>query len=69
MKINTTNYSSFPDQVVPEAVKNSFDYGLQVAQAIEGQWFRNYRGGMGSAERNGGYAVNMNNFHNLRMVT
>ena len=67
MKINTTNYSSFPDQVVPESVKNGFEYGSQVGQAIEGQWFRNYRGGMGSAERNGGYAVNMNTFHTLRL--
>ena len=30
-----TNYnSSFPDQVVSDEVKNSYDYGLQVGQAM-----------------------------------
>ncbi len=61
MQINTTDYSSFPDQVVPEAEKSTLDYGLQVARAIEGQWFRNSRGA------NGGYAVNFNTYHTLRL--
>ena len=34
--IYTNNRSSFPDQVVPQETKMSIDYGLQVAQAIEG---------------------------------
>ena len=38
MKITNT-YSSFPDQVVPDEVKKSLDYGKQVGQAIEGDWF------------------------------
>ena len=39
------NYNSaFPDQVVPEEEKKSRDYGLQVAQAIEHEWFRNSSG-------------------------
>ena len=42
--ITTTTYSSFPDQVVPKSVKDSLEYGLQVGRAIEGEWFRNYRG-------------------------
>jgi len=56
-----TNYnSSFPDQVVPDAVKNSYDYGLQVAQAIENEWFsQDYSG-----ER---YLQNFQNFHRLRL--
>ncbi len=43
--INTNYNSSFPDQVVPDSVKNSYDYGLQVAQAIENEWFRQDIGG------------------------
>ena len=39
------NYNSaFPDQVVPEEEKKSREYGLQVAQAIEHEWFRNSSG-------------------------
>jgi len=37
--IETSYGSSFPDQVVPDAVKASYDYGLKVGQAIEGEWF------------------------------
>ena len=56
-----TNYnSSFPDQVVPDAVKNSYDYGLQVAQAIENEWFnQDYSGDR--------YLQNFQNFHRLRL--
>ena len=61
MQITTISNSSFPDQIVPEEVKQSLDYGLQVGRAIEGEWFRNYRGG--------GYrfATNFNNYHRLRL--
>ena len=45
MKITNT-YSSFPDQVVPDEVKSSIDYGKQVAQAIEGDWFSGTRSGV-----------------------
>ena len=31
--INTNYNSSFPDQVVPDSVKNSYDYGIQVGRA------------------------------------
>ena len=44
MQIYTNNNSSFPDQVVPDAEKATLDYGLAVGRAIEGEWFRNYRG-------------------------
>ena len=59
--ILTNTYSSFPDQVVSEEVKNSIDYGLQVGRAIEGEWFRNYRG-LGYR-----YATNFENYHRLRL--
>jgi hypothetical protein len=61
MQINTNMNSSFPDQVVPDAEKATWEYGLSVGRAIEGEWFSNYNGG--------GYrfATNYNNFHNLRL--
>ena len=43
--INTNYNSSFPDQVVPDSVKNSYDYGIQVGRAIENEWFRQDIGG------------------------
>jgi hypothetical protein len=42
--INTNYNSSFPDQVVPDVEKASYEYGLQVGRAIESEWFRNDRG-------------------------
>ncbi len=63
MQISYNTNSSFPSQVVPDAEKATLEYGLAVGRAIEGEWFRNYRGGaMGS-----GYAINYNNYHNLRL--
>ena len=38
--INTNYNSSFPDQVVPDVEKASYEYGLQVGRAIESEWFR-----------------------------
>ena len=63
MQISYTSNSSFPDQVVPAAEKATLEYGLAVGRAIEGEWFKNYRGGVNSP----GYAVNFNEFHNLRL--
>ena len=42
--VNINYNSAFPDQVVPEEEKKSREYGLQVAQAIEGEWFKNSSG-------------------------
>jgi hypothetical protein len=39
MQVYTNTNSSFPDQVVPDEVKASEDYGLKVGRAIEGEWF------------------------------
>ncbi|HJO96284.1 MAG TPA: hypothetical protein QF753_23060 [Victivallales bacterium] len=58
--INTGTNSSFPDQVVPDEVKQSYDYGLQVARAIEGEWFHGYNSGSR-------FSVNYNNFHFRRL--
>jgi hypothetical protein len=60
--IYTNNRSSFPDQVVPQETKMSIDYGLQVAQAIEGEWFRQGVGG-------NRYAFNYNIFHQRRLYS
>ena len=57
----TTTYSTFPDQVVPAAEKATYEYGLKVARAIEGEWFRSSQG---AGPR---YMANYNNFHNLRL--
>jgi hypothetical protein len=62
MQIQTYNGSSFPDQVVPEEVKQSIDYGRQVGRAIEGDWFSGTRTGV-----SGRYNTNYNNFRNLRL--
>ena len=62
MQIQTYNGSSFPDQIVPDEVKDSLDYGRQVGRAIEGDWFSGTRSGV-----SGRYNTNYNNFRNLRL--
>ena len=61
--VYTTTQSSFPDQVVPDAEKDSLDYGLQVGRAIEGEWWD----GAGSNWGNTRYGFNYANFHRLRL--
>ena len=57
-----TNYnSSFPDQVVPDVEKASYDYGLQVGRAVESEWFKSDRGWQDR------FDTNYNNFHRLRL--
>jgi len=61
MKIYTNTNSAFPSQVVSDEEKASWDYGLQVSQAIENEWFDQGR-------TNGNrYLSNSNNFHQLRL--
>ena len=50
----------FPSQVVSDAEKLSYDYGLKVAKAIETEWFNNDRG-------SNRFRTNNNNFHSLRL--
>ena len=52
--------SYFPNQVVSDAEKLSYDYGLKVAKAIETEWFYDDR-------RHTRYEANFNDFHNLRL--
>ena len=51
---------NFPSQVVSDAEKLSYDYGLKVAKAIEEEWFHNDRQG-------NRFRTHKNNFHNLRL--
>ena len=60
MNIYTNTNSPFPSQVVSDAEKASWEYGSQVAQAIEQEWFSQ---GRTSGNR---YLTNWNNFHQLR---
>jgi len=50
----------FPSQVVSDAEKLSYDYGLKIAKAIESEWFHKDR-------NHNRYSANQNNFHNLRL--
>jgi hypothetical protein len=61
MNIYTNTNSAFPSQVVPDAVKASEEYGLQVSRAIEQEWFE-----QGRTTQNR-YLSNWNNFHQLRL--
>jgi hypothetical protein len=57
----TNSNSAFPSQVVPDYEKASLEYGSQVAQAIETEWFNQGR-------TNGNrYLTSFNNFHHLRL--
>ena len=49
---------NFPSQVVSDAEKISYEYGLKVAQAIEGEWFD-------ENNRSNRYDNYKNDFHNL----
>ena len=61
MKIYTNSNSAFPSQVVSDQEKATEEYGSQVAQAIENEWFDQGR-------TNGNrYLTNWNNFHQLRL--
>lgn len=59
--INTSTNSSFPSQVVPVAEKLSLEYGLQVGQAIEYEWFR------GGRINSGKWHTGYQNFNRLRL--
>ena len=61
MGIYTNTNSAFPSQVVSDAEKASWEYGNQVAQAIEYEWFNQGRTGGNR------YLTNWNNFHSLRL--
>tara|TARA_R110001592_G_scaffold310658_2_gene585291 strand:+ start:256 stop:2613 length:2358 start_codon:yes stop_codon:yes gene_type:complete len=58
--IYTNTRSSFPDQVIPQEEKMTKEYGLQVARAIEGEWFSQGVGG-------NRYSFNYTIFHQRRL--
>jgi len=61
MNIYTNTNSAFPSQVVPDAVKASEEYGLQVSRAIEQEWFE-----QGRTTQNR-YLTSWNQYHQLRL--
>ena len=61
MKVNYNTNSIFPSQVVSDAEKDSWEYGQQVAQAIEQEWFS-----QGRANGNR-YLTTWNNYNYLRL--
>jgi hypothetical protein len=50
----------FPSQAVGNAEKASLEYGMEVAKAIESEWFKKDAGSMR-------FQANKDNFHNLRL--
>ena len=60
MNVVANPNSVFPSQVVTNAEKGSPEYGRQVAQAIESEWFN--QGGSGNR-----FSTNSNHFHSLRL--
>ena len=60
MNVVANPNSVFPSQVVPNSEKDSLEYGKQVGQAIESEWFN--QGGSGNR-----FSTNYNRFHNLRL--
>ena len=62
MQIYTNNNSAFPDQVVSDEEKASWDYGKQVGWAIEGDWFSGTRSGVENR-----FNTNYNNFRMRRL--
>ena len=59
-KNSTGTKGYFPSQVVPDIEKSSYEYGLKIAKAIEGEWF----GKDFNANR---FNINQRDFHKLRL--
>lgn len=62
--IYTNTNSSFPSQVVPDEVKQSYEYGTAVGRAIENEWFRGGTAAVGGSDR---WSANWQRFHSLRL--
>lgn len=59
-KNSTGTKGYFPSQVVPDVEKSSYEYGLKIAKAIEGEWF-------GKGFNSNRFSVNQKDFHKLRL--
>tara|TARA_R100001463_G_scaffold30921_1_gene70179 strand:+ start:467 stop:2884 length:2418 start_codon:yes stop_codon:yes gene_type:complete len=57
---NRTPNNYFPSQVVSDAEKISYDYGLKIAKAIEHEWFD-------GSYNNNRFNQGLNDFHRLRL--
>ncbi len=64
--IYANSNSSFPDQVVPDIEKQTLEYGLQVARAIENEWFGYSDNGVWSVYGSR-YSTYYNDFHQRRL--
>lgn len=51
----------FPDQLAPDSVKKSIEYGMAVGHSIQSEWFRKTSSG------NSKFYANKENFHKLRL--
>ena len=58
--LGLSNNGTFPSQAISDEYKNSLEYGLRVATAVENEWFRQDSG-------NSRYYSNRDNFHRLRL--
>ena len=60
---------NFPSQAVSDLEKMTVDYGLEVAKAIELEWFngKSSRNNTGFYSQTSRYGANINSFHNLRL--
>ena len=58
---DSTTRGHFPSQVVSDAEKRSYGYGLRVAQAIESEWLGN------SGNNNSRLRITQSGFHKLRL--
>ena len=56
---------NFPSQIVSDAEKLSYDYGLSIAKAIEAEWFHTDKDGL--TRGNSRFYNNRNDFHKLRL--
>lgn len=71
--VYTNSNSTFPSQVVPDEEKQSLEYGKQVAQAIEYEWFNGNGGAGGVAGLGGGgtpggrWGTSWQKYHTLRL--
>ena len=71
--VYTNSNSTFPSQVVPDEEKQSLEYGKQVAQAIEYEWFNGNGGTGGVAGLGGGgtpggrWGTSWQKYHTLRL--
>lgn len=52
--------TQFPSQTVPDAVKRTKEYGMEVARGIEHEWFKRYSG-------TGRFTQNQREFHKRRL--